>query len=254
MVAIPQEKPDYGNWVSRKLVVIPGALTLLFGGLSLIFPILPAAAVFFLMCFTYFAYARRRFSPAGGDFQAKIQDRVLAALDWDGVGKALDIGCGNGPLAIRLAKEFPRSEVTGIDYWGGAWEYSAEVCRRNAEIEGVAGRTSFLKATASALPFADGAFDAAVSNLVFHEVKDAPDKRAVIREALRVVRQGGSFAFQDLFLMKSMYGEIDALLAEVKSWGMESVAFTDTSKAEFIPKALKLPFMVGTIGVLHGRK
>lgn len=40
--------------------------------------------------------------------------------------------------------------------------------------------------------------DAAVSNFVFHEVRTQPDKRQVVREALRVVKKGGSFAFQDM--------------------------------------------------------
>ncbi len=39
-----------------------------------------------------------------------------------------------------------------------------------------------------------------------------------------------------------------------RSWGIEEVEFVDTSKSEFIPKLLKLPFMVGRIGILHGKK
>jgi hypothetical protein len=43
-------------------------------------------------------------------------------------------------------------------------------------------------------------------------------------------------------------------LAAVKSWGVETVAFVDTSSSNFIPTALKLPFMLGTVGIVHGRK
>ena len=95
----------------------------------------------------------------------------------------LDIGCGNALLTIGLAKRFPKSRVTGIDYWGGMWEYSKSVCERNAEREAVADQVNFQKASASALPFEDESFDAAVSNLVFHKVGDAKDKRDVIKEA-----------------------------------------------------------------------
>jgi ubiquinone/menaquinone biosynthesis C-methylase UbiE len=42
---------------------------------------------------------------------------------------------------------------------------------------------NFQKASASALRFEDESFDAAVSNLVFHKVGDAKDKRDVIKEA-----------------------------------------------------------------------
>ena len=179
---------------------------------------------------------------------------MLDYLDWDGEGNALDIGCGNGPLTIRLARKYPHATVAGIDFWGKAWGYSKRVCEKNARSEGVAERTSFQQASASALPFADEAFDAAISNLTFHEVSDTMDKSAVIKEALRVVKKGGSFSFQDLFLWKQVYGDVDDVLRMMRSWGVESVEFVDTSKSTFIPKALKLPFMVGTIGILHGRK
>ena len=153
-----------------------------------------------------------------------------------------------------MAKKCPHARVTGIDYWGGTWEYSKGVCERNAEIEGVRERVTFQQASASALPFDEETFDAAISNLTFHEVGDVKDKREVIREALRVVRKGGSFAFQDLFLWKSVYGNVGDLLEMIRSWGIERVEFVNTSDSEFIPRALKLPFMVGTIGILRGRK
>ena len=110
------------------------------------------------------------------------------------------------------------------------------------------------RATASSLPFDDGSFDAVVSNLTFHEVRDVKDKRLLIKEALRVVRKGGAFALQDLFLWKQVYGDVDDLLAAIRSWGVERVEFIDTSSSPFIPRALKLPFMLGTIGVLRGTK
>lgn len=113
---------------------------------------------------------------------------------------------------------------------------------------------TFQRASASALPFQDGFFDAAVSNFVFHEVKDVPDKKLVVREALRVVKKGGRFAFQDLFLLQSVYGEIGALLEAIRDWGVEEVAFVDTSNSDFIPQALKLPMMLGRIGIIYGKK
>lgn len=248
------KKPDYGNWVSVKLIYIPGAITLVFLGVSVVLPALLIGAVLFFLPFVYFAYARHRFSHKGGDIQARIQGLLLDYLDWDGEGKVLDIGCGNAPLTIKIAKKYPDAEVTGVDYWGKTWEYSKSVCERNAEIAVVAKRVTFQKASASALPFGDEAFDVAVSNLVFHEVSDVRDKKDVIKEALRVVRNGGIFVFQDLFSWKRVYGGVDDLLETIRSWGIERVDFVDTGDSEFIPKALKLPFMVGTMGILHGRK
>jgi ubiquinone/menaquinone biosynthesis C-methylase UbiE len=211
-------------------------------------------AALLLLVAAYFAWARRALSAAGDDVQGRIQELVLDKLVWDGSGSALDIGCGNGPLSVRLARAYPQATVVGIDYWGESWEYSQAVCEANMACEGVADRVTFRKASASALPFPDGHFDAAVSNLCFHEVRDTRDKCQVVREALRVLKPGGAFSFQDLFAMRTTYGEIDALLEAVHGWGVEQVDYVDTSRAEFIPPGFRLPFMVGTIGILYGRK
>jgi ubiquinone/menaquinone biosynthesis C-methylase UbiE len=210
-------KADYGNWVSKKFIYVPGMIGIVFLGLAFlsIWWLLPA--VLFLMVSAYFIYTRYLFSPQGGDIQKQIRDLVLANLDWDGNGQALDIGCGNGALSIELARKYPQAQVVGIDYWGKNWEYSQGVCENNATVEGVGGRATFQKASASALPFGDETFDVAVSNLVFHEVGDTADKRELVREALRVVKKGGRFAFQDLFLLKQVYGEPQELLKTFRS-------------------------------------
>jgi SAM-dependent methyltransferase len=248
------QMPDYSNWVSPKFVYVPGIIGLVLFGLSIVFPFLIVIAALFCLIALYFTYAYYRFSPAGGDIQSRVQDLVLSNLDWDGNGKALDIGCGNAPLSIKLAKKYPLARIEGIDFWGEAWAYSKSVCEQNAEIEGVADRVTFQKASASALLFEDESFDAAVSNLVFHEVSDARDKREVIREALRVVKKGGRFAFQDLFLWKQVYGETDDLIETIKGWGITRVELVRTCNEAFVPAGLKLPFMVGTLGILCGEK
>jgi SAM-dependent methyltransferase len=247
-------KPDYGNWVSKWLLYMPAATTLFFLALSAVSRWFVIAAAFFLIIFAYFALAYFRFSPAGGDLQMKIRDLVLKRLEWNGKGQVLDIGCGNGALVIKLARQYPKAHITGIDYWGGNWGYSREACKKNAKIEGMVDRMTFKKASASSLPFKDGYFDAVVSNFVFHEVKDSKDKRGIVREALRVLRKGGVFAFQDLFLAKTIYGDLDDLLETIRGWGVREVNFENTSKKQFIPGFLKLPFMVGAIAIIYGKK
>ncbi|MGZ4926703.1 MAG: methyltransferase domain-containing protein [Halobacteriota archaeon] len=248
------DQPNYGNWVSVRILYALGVLAILLLGISFVFPLIIVGAIASLVAFGYFMYARYRFSLRGGDLQAQIRELVLHSVEWNGEGRALDIGCGNAALTINMAKRFPTARVTGIDYWGGKWEYSRAVCEHNATIEGVADRVKFQKASASALPFEVGSFDAAVSNLVFHEVSDAKDKRDLIEEALRVVRKGGAFAFQDLFLAKRLYGDVEELLEVIRSWGIGSVELLDTAHSDAIPKALRLPFMLGTIAILYGKK
>lgn len=249
------EAVDYGNWVPKRLVIISGIIGLVFVILALFLPLLFVLAAFFLLSAVYFAYAYYMFSFSGTDIMAKVRQQLIDHLaGWDGTGKVLDIGCGNGALTIEIAKKYPQAHVMGIDYWGEAWEYSKGVCERNAQIEGVAGSVTFERASASSLPYEDGAYDVVVSNLVFHEVKDVRDKSLLIKEALRVVKAGGWFVFQDLFLWKAVYGDTNALVESIKRWGIDTVDLEDTSKSDFIPWLLKLPFMLGTVGVLYGKK
>ena len=119
---------------------------------------------------------------------------------------------------------------------------------------GVAQRTRFQKASASNLPFEEGTFDAAISHFVFHEVADALDKRAVICEALRVIRKGGAFAFQDMFLDKELYGDMDTLLATIQGWGIEEVHFIDTGTMLNLPRLLRHPRVLGKAALICGRK
>ena len=254
MTSQVKTKPEYGNWVPKRMIYLSGFVGLVFLGLGFLFWVLAVPAVLFFLVAAYFIYARYQFSLQGGKVQDRVWGLVLENLDWNGEGKALDIGCGNGALAIKLAKKHPKAQVTGIDYWGKRWEYSKSMCERNAELEGVNGRMTFQKASAVALPFDDGYFDATVSNFVFHEVSDAKDKREVIREALRVVKKGGKFSFQDEFLVKQFYGDTQDLVETIKSWGISKVEFVQTRDADFIPQALKLPFMLGSMGIIKGEK
>ncbi|HYC19664.1 MAG TPA: class I SAM-dependent methyltransferase [Candidatus Bathyarchaeia archaeon] len=245
--------PDYGNWFSARILIILAVVAIILAALSFVF--LPAivGAGLFVFVFGYYAYARYTFSARGGDLQAQVRALVLDHLEWYGHGHAIDIGCGNGPLVIEIAKKFPDAHVTGVDYWGGKFEYSKQVCEENAEIEGVADRVSFRRASASALPFDDESFDAAVSNLAFHEVRDANDKREVIKEVLRVVKKDGAFAFQDIFL-KRVYGDVEELLQTIRGWGVARVEFIDTGHVSFLPRILRVPFGFGAMGILCGRK
>ena len=245
---------EYGNWVSKRLVYVPFAIGVVFAAGIIWSVYLAVPAVAFLLGAGYFAYARYLFALNGRAVQRSIWNGLLDHVEWDGLGKALDVGCGSGAVTILLAKKYPNAIVTGIDNWGKQWGYSKARCERNAAVEGVKDRVIFQQGSAVSLPFPDESFDLVVSNLTFHEVKDARDKRKLVQEALRVTRKGGRFAFQDLFLIKQTFGDIDSLLEAIRGWGVARVKFVETGKAPFIPKVLKLPFMVGTMGLIAGVK
>ena len=245
---------NYGNWVSTRIILFPMILALLSAALAFlsIFLLIPAAI--FLLVAGYFAYARFLFSPKGANVQERIHSLILDRLDWNGEGKVLDIGCGSAALTIQIAKKFPDALVVGTDSWGGNWQYSQKLCQANALKEHVDGHVTFQKASACRLPFSNEHFDAVVSNLVFHEVKDTPDKIGLVKEALRILKKGGKFALQDLFYIDRLFGRPEDLVTTIRNWGIKKIDLIDTKNSSFIPVALKLPFIVGTLGLIIGEK
>lgn len=249
-----ETEKQVGNWVPVKMIAVPAVLGLLLLVGGFFHWIWWLISIPFWLIAGYFTLSYRLFSPAGADIQNRIHALLVSHIRWDGRGKALDIGCGNGPLTIRLAQAFPAAHVTGMDYWGNNWDYSLSVCEENARRCGVADRVAFQQGSAASLPFADGEFDLVVSNLVFHEVPEIQNKRDLVREALRVLKPGGFFVLQDLFLLKAYYGDPNDMAAELRLHGYTDVEFIRTCDEKFIPRLLKLPFMVGTIALLKGRK
>lgn len=254
-----QTKPNYGNWIRRRILGRIGLMALLVEMLSLLpLPLVGrlilwiAGGILFLV-FLYILSVYLLFADHIGNFQTRIRQVLFAHLPWDGNGKALDIGTGNGALAIGLARQYPQALVEGVDLWGAQWEYTQSDCEHNARLEQVEERVHFRQASAARLPYLDETFDAAVSHFVFHEV-DLPEKRQVLQEALRVVRPGGVFAFQDMFLDTTLYGPIPDLLETLRSWGIQEVECIPTRDL------LKIPFLVrnrrasGCAGILFGRK
>lgn len=244
----------FGNWVPAKMIIIPGVLGLGCFFLGFIHWGFWIPAIILLVISAYFGIAWFLFSYRYGNLQDKIQDLVIRHIDWDGKGKVLDIGCGNGPLTIKVAQHYPQAEVIGMDYWGKNWDYSIKMCTANTLVAGVEKQVSFRQGSASALPFEDASFDLIISNLVFHEVQDVKDKRISIQEALRVLKPGGIFVLQDLFLLTPYYGTPNELIKTLHQWGVSKVEFIRTYDEPFIPIMVKLPFMLGTLSILCGIK
>jgi len=256
------ERPDYGNWVPNRMLVWIAACVVLAIALLVVaivnswhwiwILVGALATIGFAVFFIYMYSFHRQFSNGLMD---RIHEYVKDHLPWDGKGRLLDVGCGAGALTIRCAKAWKEGDFTGIDYWGPSWDYSKKMCESNAEAEGVS-NCHFQKGDANHLDFPDETFDAVVSNFVYHEVRNNPDKEALIRETLRVLKKGGCFSLQDLFGQKDIYGDFDAVVSRLKEEGIASeIHYTRNSEKEIgIPGWMAIPGMLANIGIIYGVK
>jgi hypothetical protein len=68
------------------------------------------------------------------------------------------------------------------------------------------------------------------------------DKLLVVREALRVIKKGGSFAFHDLFEHKEFYGDMDEFVEELKKEGYTEInCESHIERIPVIPGIVKAP-------------
>jgi ubiquinone/menaquinone biosynthesis C-methylase UbiE len=134
---------------------------------------------------------------------ARLYDPFLNAVGWEKLFRrrfnamiglqpgfrVLDVGCGTGSQLVLMKAEYP-VVATGLDYDDAI----LAVARR--KIEKTHLDIALVRGTGAALPFADGLFDRVISSLVFHHLSTA-DKRAAMREVLRVLASGGEFYLAD---------------------------------------------------------
>jgi SAM-dependent methyltransferase len=114
-----------------------------------------------------------------------LRKRVRYVVEHCPPGTALDVGCGTGVLASRLAQA--GYAMTGIDPSAGMLEILRSRAPDVAAVEG----------SGTALPFGDDAFDLVLSVATFHHIADPGDVRRTLSEMVRVARPGGRILVWD---------------------------------------------------------
>jgi ubiquinone/menaquinone biosynthesis C-methylase UbiE len=111
------------------------------------------------------------------------------ALAGRSAGRLLDVGCGTGRFLRDVKANYPRLEVTGLDFSQHYLGVAQSELRAWSRARLVVG-------AAEAMPFADGQFDAITCIYLFHELPPGV-RRTVVREIRRVLRPGGMLVFVD---------------------------------------------------------
>jgi SAM-dependent methyltransferase len=161
-------------------------------------------------------------------------------------GLVLDVGCGTGQLAEAIA-------ASGFDVFGV--DLSASMVAR-ARQRGLSG--TFAGVT-TALPFAEGSFDLALTVATLHHLETPERVAATVSEMGRVVKRGGFIVLWDHnpsnpywpILMKRVPQDsgderlvpLDELLADVRAAGLRvHKVLRSGFTPDFLPAALETPW------------
>ena len=125
--------------------------------------------------------------------------------------KVLDLGCGTGRDCYIVSKLVGENgSVTGLDMT----ESQLEIARKYVEeytknyLHYPSPNMSFVQGQIEDLSaFKDGTFDIIISNCV---VNLCPNKDIVLKEAFRVLKQGGEFYFSDMYADRRVTKEANA--------------------------------------------
>lgn len=143
----------------------------------------------------------------------RMEGELFRRLGVSSGDRVLDVGCGIGTPAFRLA-ETTGAEVVGVTIDHGEVELST----LRAKERGLSDQVTFAHADALSLPYPDDSFDAAVAiESLIHM-----DRLPALREIGRVVRPGGAIVISDLLQRNELTPEEEAELAAA----LEGMALT----------------------------
>ncbi|GIP32251.1 class I SAM-dependent methyltransferase [Paenibacillus sp. J2TS4] len=150
------------------------------------------------------------------------RERLLDLIPLRGDELVLDAGCGRGLLLNEAARRLTSGKAVGLDIWNKQDQSGnhPEATLANARVEGVADRVEVVDGDMRQIPFPDNHFDAVVSSLAIHNIKNKEDRDKALAEIVRVLKKGGRFALLDFQHVRQYAETLQRLhTAEVKVIG-----------------------------------
>ena len=119
----------------------------------------------------------------------------------------LDLACGTGDIAFRLAQRFPSGHIVGIDL--------IKPMLKLAQNKNNFSNVEFRQNNMCLLEFPDGTFDIVTGG---YAIRNAPDLKKALSEIARVLKPGGIAAFLDFSKQTNkLFQNIEFFL--LKLWG-----------------------------------
>lgn len=129
----------------------------------------------------------------------RLTDLVAERLGAAPGRRLLDVGCGTGRPALRIARA-TGARVSGIS----VSDQDIDLARTRADALALADRVDFRYADACALPFEAGSFDGAWA---IESMMHIPDRTAALTEIARTLRPGSPLVVTDVLLRSPVTGE-----------------------------------------------
>lgn len=145
-------------------------------------------------------------------------DLILGEIETARSNRILDIGCGTGVFAFRMAADFPSSKIFCMDLsteMVGKAKKKLDSC---SHLANTMGTVKIKIADSEHLPYASHSFDYITCSNSFHHY---PRQESVAREMCRVLKPGGKAlivdGFKDNFIGGIIYdGIVEWLEGDVK--------------------------------------
>lgn len=127
-------------------------------------------------------------------------DEIPRHLGLTGPSNVLEIGCGSGRYAVRVAERIGCG-VTGLDINPNAIQTAQELAHASSRQD----RLKFAQCDVSKpLPIERDSFDACFSN---DAICHLPDRASVLAEIFRILKPGGRFLFSDALVIGGMVSQ-----------------------------------------------